>query len=59
MVDGFQGNHQSLQWNVCAAHVSNFSSNLVDCVDFSDFLSGATVGGKMIPLKRVKLRGIV
>ena len=27
---------QSLQWNVCAAHVNNFSSNLVDRVDFSD-----------------------
>ena len=39
----FQGNHQSLQWNVCAAHVNNFSSNLVECIDFSD-LSGATVG---------------
>ena len=39
----FQGNHQSLsQWNVCAAHVNNFSSNLVECVEFSD-LSGATV----------------
>ena len=38
----FQGNHQSLQWNVGAAHVKNFSSNLVECVDFSD-LSGATV----------------
>ena len=33
----FQGNHQNLQWNVCAAHVNNFSSNLVECVDFSDF----------------------
>ena len=39
----FQGNHQSLQWNVCAAHVNNVSSNLVECIDFSD-LSGATVG---------------
>ena len=39
----FQGNHQSLQWNVCAAHVNNFSSNLVECIDFSG-LSGATVG---------------
>ena len=39
----FQGNHQSLQWNVCAAHVNDFSSNLVECVDFND-LSGATVG---------------
>ena len=29
--------------NVCAAHVNNFSSNLVECIDFSD-LSGATVG---------------
>ena len=38
----FQGNHQSLQWNVCAAHVNNFSSNLVECIDFSG-LSGATV----------------
>ena len=28
----FQGNHQSLQWNLCAAHVNNFSSNLVECV---------------------------
>ena len=27
---------QSLQWNVCAAHVNNFSSNLVERVDFSD-----------------------
>ena len=26
----------SLQWNVCAAHVNNFSSNLVERVDFSD-----------------------
>ena len=24
------------QWNVCAAHVNNFSSNLVEHVDFSD-----------------------
>ena len=32
----FQGNHQRLQWNVCAAHVNNFSSNLVERVDFSD-----------------------
>ena len=40
----FKGiDHQSLQWNVCAAHVINFSSNLVDCIDFSG-LSGATVG---------------
>ena len=39
----FQRNHQSLQWNVCAAHVNNFSSNLVACIDFSG-LSGATVG---------------
>ena len=39
----FQGNHQGLQWNVCAAHVSTFSSNLVECVDFSD-LNGVTVG---------------
>ena len=31
------------QWNVCAAHVNNVSSNLVECIDFSD-LSGATVG---------------
>ena len=31
-----QGNHQSLQWNVCA-HLINFFSNLVECsVDFSD-----------------------
>ena len=36
-------NHQSPQWNVCAAHVNNFSSNFVKCIDFSD-LSGATVG---------------
>ena len=28
--------YQSLQWNVCAAHVNNFSSNLVECVDLSD-----------------------
>ena len=28
--------YQSLQWNVCAAHVNNFSSNLVERVDFSD-----------------------
>ena len=27
---------QSLEWNVCAAHVNNFSSNLVERVDFSD-----------------------
>ena len=40
----FQGNDQSLQWNVCA-HVNNFlSTDLVECVDFSDSLSGATVG---------------
>ena len=38
----FQENHQSLQWNVCAAHVNNISSNLVGCIAFSD-LSGATV----------------
>ena len=38
----FQENHQSLQWNVCAAHVNKFSSNLVECIDFSG-LSGATV----------------
>ena len=31
------------QWNVCAAHVNNFSSNLVECIEFSD-LSPATVG---------------
>ena len=31
------------QWNVCAAHVNNVSSNLVECIEFSDF-SGATVG---------------
>ena len=31
------------QWNVCAAHVNNFFSMLVECSDFSD-LSGATVG---------------
>ena len=35
--------HESLQWSVCAAHVNDFSSNLVEYVDFSD-LSGATVG---------------
>ena len=28
---------------MCAAHVNNFSSNLAECVDFSD-LSGTTVG---------------
>ena len=40
----FKGISQRLsQWNVCAAHVSNFSSNLVECIDFSD-LSGVTVG---------------
>ena len=39
----FQGSYQSLQWNVCAAHVNNFSSNLVaECIDFRG-LSGATV----------------
>ena len=41
---GNQGNHQSLQWNVCAAHVNNVSSTLVKSADFSEFLSGATVG---------------
>ena len=35
--------HQSLQWNVCATHVNDFSSNVVEYVDFSD-LSGSTVG---------------
>ena len=39
----FQGNHQSLQWNVFAAHVNNFSSNLVQCIDFSGS-SGTAVG---------------
>ena len=29
-------NSVSLQWNMCAAHVNNFSSNLVEHVDFSD-----------------------
>ena len=28
---------QSLQWNVCATHVNNFSSNLVERVDFSGY----------------------
>ena len=39
----FLGNHQSLLWNVYAAHDNNFSSNFVECIDFSD-LGGATVG---------------
>ena len=30
----FQGNHQSLQRNVCAAHVNNLSSNLIECTQF-------------------------
>ena len=34
--------HQSLQWNVCAAHANNISSNLIKCIAFSG-LSGATV----------------
>ena len=38
----FQGNHESLQWSL-RAHVNNFFSTLVKCVDFSD-LSVATVG---------------
>ena len=25
----------NFQWNVCAVHVNNFSSNLVECIDFS------------------------
>ena len=29
---------------MCAAHVNNASSTLVKCADFSEFLSGATVG---------------
>ena len=37
----FQGNHQSLQSrNVCAAPVNNFSSNLVECIDFSGLSQG-------------------
>ena len=35
------------QWDVCAVHVNNFSSNLVECIDFSD-LSGA---GHVFPNK--------
>ena len=27
---------KGLQWNVCAAHVNNFSGNLVERIDFSD-----------------------
>ena len=27
--------HRSLQWNLCAAHINNFSNNLVECVDLS------------------------
>ena len=34
---------KGLWWNVCAAHVNTFSSNLVKCIDFSG-LSSATVG---------------
>ena len=28
--------YQSIQWNVCTAHVNNFSSNLVERDDYSD-----------------------
>ena len=36
---------QSLQWNVCAAHVINFSRNLVERVDFSDSRAGLLWAG--------------
>ena len=39
----FKGIINAFKGNVCAAHVNNFSSNLVECIDFSG-LSGATVG---------------
>ena len=29
-----------LRWNVCGAHVNNFSSNLVERIDFSDSRAG-------------------
>ena len=29
---------------MCAAHVNNFSSNLAECVDFSDLSTGTAVG---------------
>ena len=46
-------NHQSLQWNVCAAHVNKFSSNLVECIDFS----GATVGwSRFLRINHIELK---
>ena len=51
----FQGNHQSLQWNVCAAHVNNVSSNLVECIDFSG-LSGATLGWSQFRINNIELK---
>ena len=51
----FQGNHQSLQWNVCAAHVNNVSSNLVECIDFSG-LSGATLDWSQFRINNIELK---
>ena len=54
----FQGNHQSLHWNVRAAHINNFSSNLVECIDFSD-LSGATVGWSRLFVRFPKISQVM